>query len=326
VRTKAISTIAGALALLGFAAAQAQAPEQNYPNRAVKLVVPFAPGGFPDVVARIFAQQLQTDLGQPFVVENKPGAGGAIAGEYVANSEPDGYTLLVADPQQWIIPFVYKNLRYDPIKGMAPVATIASTGIFFVVNKKLPVSNFAEFLTLVKANPGKFNYGSPGPGSLHQLTMETLKANAGIDVVHVAFKGGSQVVAALLAGDVEMGFQAMPSLTAYLGDGTLKVIAAADKKRSEIAPDVPTFAELGLPGVEFPGPLGILAPKGTPPQIIAKLAEQLKTISDMPEIRQRLRSLAIEPGGLGPSDFARIIDESAAKYEQAVKLIGLQPM
>jgi tripartite-type tricarboxylate transporter receptor subunit TctC len=124
--------------------------------------------------------------------------------------------LLVADPQQWIIPSVYKNLRYDPIHGFAPVATIASTAIFLAVNKKLPVSNFAEFVKLIKANPGKYNYGSPGPGSLHQLAMETLKANAGLDIVHVAFKGGSQVVSALLAGDVETGFQAMPSLTAYL--------------------------------------------------------------------------------------------------------------
>jgi tripartite-type tricarboxylate transporter receptor subunit TctC len=304
----------------------AQEGDTAYPTRTIKFVVPYAPGGFPDTVARIIAQRLHEQMGQPCIVENRPGAGGLVAGDFVAKSPPDGYTLLLTDAQVWgITPATTKSLPFDPLNDLAAVSILAAGSNFLTVGSTLPVANFSEFVALVKANPGKFNYGSAGVGSVHHLAMEALKAEAGLDIVHIPYKGSSQVTPALLTGEVSAAIITLSTLLPHWEKGTVKVLGVATPKRSPAAPNVPTITELGVNGVEFASAVGVLAPAATPPAIISKLAFELGKAVRNPDTVDRFVKIGIEPVGSTAPQAKALVQSEFVKYAKAVRSAGLEP-
>lgn len=302
----------------------AQAPA-GYPNKSIRWVVPYAPGGLPDTVARIVAQRLQERIGQPVVVENRPGANGAVAAAALSNAAPDGYTFLVTDGSMFSInPKIYAKLGYDPAKDFIPVAFIARAPLFLAAVPGLPASNFKDFIAYVKANPGKLNYGSSGIGSTHHLTMEAIKAEYKLDITHVPFKGTGQSVPALVGGQVEVLWSAYPSLAGFVKDKKVKLLATNGAKRSEQAPDVPAVAEM-IPGFDFAPIVGILAPAGTPKAIVEKMAAEVVAATKLPETQKQLIAAGIEPVGGGSEEYAKAIANENAHMAKAADAAGLKP-
>jgi tripartite-type tricarboxylate transporter receptor subunit TctC len=290
----------------------------------VKLVVPFAPGGFPDTIGRLVATQLSKEGRQTFVVENRPGGAGVIAAEHVAKSAPDGRTLLVADAQQWAIaPRMLKNVRYNPETDFAPVTLLGTTGNFLVISPELGVSSFPELVALIKSSPNKYNYGIPGIGSIHHLTFEVLQSRLGLKLTQIPYKGGSEVIPALLSGQVQLAIQAMPSVAALAQEGKLKILAVTMAKRSRLAPNIATLEELGVPDIDFPGAIGILAPAGTPPAIVSRLAVAMKGAVMSPAVIEKLTVYAIEPSGISPDEFKKWIDTDIKKFRTPIEAAGL---
>jgi len=291
------------------------------------LVVPYAAGGFPDVVARVLGQRLSEQLGQPFVVENKPGAAGIVAGDYVAKAAPDGYTLLLTDAQLWgITPLITKNPPFNPKNDFEPVGLLATASNYFTIAGSMPVSNFNEFVALVKSKPLQYNYGSVGVGSINHLAMEYIISLTQMKMVHVPYKGSSQVVPALLAGEVVASANlSMSVLRPHWQAGTLKVLAVSSAKRSAMTPDVETFAELGLPEVNFAGSVGALAPAGTPHGIVAKLSSEFAKAVNDPKSVERLAAISVEPVGSTPAEFAATMREDRERYAKAAEAARLEP-
>jgi len=315
-----------AVFLLLTSPAFAQDAAANFPTKPVKLIVPYAPGGLPDAMARIVGQRLSESLGQQFVVDNRPSAGGLIACEMVAAAAPDGYTYLVADVGQTAInPALYSKLPYHPVNDFAPVSLIGTSPLFLVAHASVPASNFAELMTLLKSNPGKVNYGSAGIGSIHHLAMEVLKAQTGVDVVHVPYKGSGQSVPALVGGQVSLLFTALPAMAAYIKAGTVRVLAASTPERSPQEPNVPTFAELGVSEMDLIPEIGILAPAATPGPIVNKLSAEIAKAVRNPDTVQRFRTLGIDPVGNSPEAYAALIKADIVKYAKAVRLSGAKP-
>ena len=235
---------AAALATLGFCSL---AQAQEFPTKPVKIIVPYQPGGSSDVVGRVAGQQMASILGQQFIVENRSGAGGISGVEALVKSPPDGYTLLVADSGHWAInPALYPKLPYDPVKDLAPVGMATTSSLFLVTHESFPAKDLKGLIALVKSRPGEFNYGSSGNGSVHHLTMEAFKAALGLDIVHVPFKGTGQSVPALVGGQVPMAIAALTSVAPYAKTGKVRVLGANTKKRSPLAPDVPSMGEVGI--------------------------------------------------------------------------------
>jgi tripartite-type tricarboxylate transporter receptor subunit TctC len=320
-----LTALAAATIAIGAAPSVAQKAATNYPTRAVTIVVPYVPGGFPDTLARIVGQKLQESLGQTFIIDNRPGAAGIAATEYVAKAAPDGYIVLMADRQQMSIsPAIHKNLPYDPVKSFAPVSLLGNSQQFLFVAKETPVSTLKEMIALVKANPGKYNYGTPGVASTHHLLTESLMAATGMKMVHVPYKGGAQVVPALVAGEITFAFQAWPNLGSFYERGAVKLLGAAIKQRSHLAPDVPTFEELGVHGLEA-GSAGILAPAGTPPDVVAKLSAELRKAIREPDVKKRLDTFGVTAVGTTPDEFAAWIKADIPKIAAAVRNAGLKP-
>jgi len=298
----------------------------SYPTRTIKLVVPYAAGGFPDTVARIIGQRLQEQMGQPCIVENRAGAGGIVAAEYVAKSAPDGYTLLLTDAQLWgITPATNKYLPFDAMTDFVPVSIVAAGSNFLTASSTMGVSNFAEFIARVKAKPGQFNYGTAGVGSVHHLAMEALKAEAGIDITHIPYRGSSQVTPALLTGEISAAIITLSTLLPHWEEGTIKVLAVATPKRSKAAPEIPTIAELGVQGVEFASSVGVLAPAGTPTAIISKLSLELGQAVRNPDTVERFEKIGIEPVGNTAAEAKALVQAEFVKYGKAVKAAGLEP-
>ncbi len=267
--------LVGALALaLPLAAAAARA--DDYPSHPIKLIVPYAPGGGADAVARIVAKRVSETIGQPMVIENRGGAGSIIGTEDVHKADPDGYTLLLGQSGPISInPAVYKELPYDPEKDFAPITMTTAYPYILVVNAKLPVKSLQDFVAMVKAKPGEFNYGTTGVGAANHLVTELFSSKAGLKMVHVPYRGTALAVADLLAGQVTMVFADPVSALPHMQAGTLRALAVTSKERSPVAPDVPTIAESGYPGFDAIAWHGILAPANTPPAIIAKLHDQI---------------------------------------------------
>jgi tripartite-type tricarboxylate transporter receptor subunit TctC len=313
-------------AALLVAAHSARAQETSpYPNRQVKMFVPYSPGGAPDAIARALAQRLSEEFGQPFLVENKAGAGGVIAADALAKSAPDGYTLCICDSAQWAIqPALQKSLPYDATKDFQAITMLARTGIFLAVNSKLPVANLAEFIALVKRSPGKYNYGSPGIGSLHHLTTETFKANAGLQMEHVPYKGGADMVPALLSGEITAMFQAMPSIAGQLKQGNFKLFAVALAQRSPLAAEIPTFAEQGVPGIDFPGEFAMLAPAAIPLPVVSRISTATVAALKHPAVAERFRALAMEAIPSTPEAAMAVMKEGLQKIERAAVVSGLK--
>ena len=312
--------LAAALSLTGLAHAQT-----GYPNKPIKFVVPYSPGGLPDTVARIFAQRLGDKLGQPVVVDNRPGANGVVAAQALASSPKDGYTFLVTDGSMFSInPAIYKNLGYDLKKDFAPVSLLARAPLYLAVNPKVPANTLAEFIALAKAKPGTLNYGSSGVGSTHHLTMEAMKAALGLDMTHVPFKGSGQSVPALIGGQVEVLFSALPSLAGFVKAGQVKLLASNAAQRSAQAPSVPALAET-IPGFDFAPIVGVLAATGTPASAIERISAELALIARMPEVITTLNNAGIDPIGSSPADYGKAIANENERLGKAVAIAGIKP-
>ena len=301
------------------------AAHAQYPARAIKIVVPYAAGGLPDTMTRIIGPQMTQSLGQQVIVENRPGAGGISGTEAVAKSPADGYTLLIADVGQVAInPHLFAKLPYDALKDFAPVSLIGSTSLFLVLHPSVPVNSFRELVSYAKANPGKLNYGSSGLGSIHHLTTEALKAALGLDIVHVPYKGMGQAVPALLGGQVSMLFSALPAIEGQVKGGKVKLLAISTPKRSPQAPEVPSVAELGVPGFDFAPQIGLLAPAGTPAPIVARLAMEVSRAVKSAEVAQRFQQLGIDPVGNAPQEYDAQIRNDFERYGRVVRISGVR--
>lgn len=301
--------------------AQAQS---TYPDRTIKFVVPYSAGGLPDTVARIFAQRLGDRLGQSVVVDNKPGANGVVAAQALASAPADGYTFLVTDGSMFSInPAIYKNLSYDYKRDFVPVSLAARAPLYLAVHPKTGVNTLQEFVAMAKAKPGTLNYGSSGIGSSHHLSMEAMKAALGIDVQHVPFKGSSQSVPALIGGQVDVAFSALPSLSGFVKAGKVKLLATNGAKRSVHEPDVPAIAEL-VPGFDFAVIVGVLAANGTPQAAIDRISAEIETVARMPDTMQVLANAGVESVGSKPADYGRAILDENERLAKAIKTAGIQ--
>ncbi len=314
--------IAAAFAALGAAFATSAVHAQAYPVKPVRMLVGYSPGGLPDTVARIVAQRLGDRWGQQVVVENRPSANAVVAADAVAKAAPDGYLLLVTDSSTTAInPFIYAKLPYQP-KDLLPVSLIARAPLFLAANDTIPVKTFQEFVALAKAQPGKLSYGSSGIGSTHHLAMESLKASLGLFIVHVPYRGTGQSVPALIAGQVPVVFSAYPSLASYVRAGQVKLLAVNSLERSKLAPDVPTIAELAIPGFDFAPTIGVLAPAGTPAEVVNKLSTDIAQVVRIPEVVQQMSNLGIEAVGGSAAEYAAQLKGDAERYQVAVKRSG----
>jgi tripartite-type tricarboxylate transporter receptor subunit TctC len=311
--------------LLAFAALLAgPAAAQDYPSRTIRIVVTIPPGGAPDIAARLIGQYMSEELGQPVVIENRTGANGNIASDQVAKSPPDGYTLLLhADSGFVINPHVYSKLPFDPLKDLEPVASIASNQFLLAVNPALPVKTFQEFIEYARHADPPLPYASGGNGSQHQFAMEMLKNRAGINLLHVPFRGGTPAMTATIAGDTKVLF-AGASSGPQIMSGQLRALAASGKKRSARFPDLPTVGEF-YPGYEVDIWLGLFAPAGTPEPIKAKLRGEVHKILARPEFAEKLNvSGSLEPLILAPADFSALIHRDYEKYGKLVKELGIK--
>ena len=307
-----------------LAAALSAAAWAQYPARPIRLLVPNPPGGATDTIARVVAPRLGDALGQPVVVENRPGSNGNLSSELAARSAPDGYTLLLGQDSQIVIsPHLYPNLPVDTLKDLAPVATLVTTQMVLTVNPSLPVKDLREFLEYARRAQPPLAYASIGNGSQHHLTMEMLKARAGISLVHVPYKGGGPATVALLAGEVPVMFGGN-SVTAHIKAGRLRGLAVAGKKRSVAFPDLPTLSEI-YPGLEVTAWIGIFAPTGVPGPVLVRLHEEINRLLSGTELRDKVLGV----GGLEPfistrEEFAELIRAEYAKYGEVVKATGVR--
>jgi tripartite-type tricarboxylate transporter receptor subunit TctC len=303
--------------------AGAQSPSA-YPTRPIRFVVPYSAGGLPDTVARIFAQRLGERLGQSVVVDNKPGANGVVAAQAIATAPHDGYTFLVTDGSMFSInPTLYKNLGYDYKRDLLPVSLAARAPLYLAVHPKVPANTLQEFIALAKAKPGTLNYGSSGIGSTHHLSMEAMKHALGLQMTHVPFKGSGQSVPALIGGQVEVLFSALPSLSGFVKAGQVKLLATNAAQRSSQAPNVPAIAEI-IPGFDFAPIVGVLAAVGTPADAIDRISSEMAQIAKMPEVVQVLNNAGIDPIGGGPADYNKAILGENERLAVAIKAAGIK--
>ena len=308
--------IALLLLLAGGAAAQ------TFPNKPIRIIVPYSPGGVPDIIARVVGQRVSENVGQQVIADNRPGAGGTIAAEIVMRAPPDGYTLLIADSSIYSInPNLNPKLPYDPLRDFTPVTLLVSSAVGLVANAALPIQNLKDLLALAKAKPG-MPYGSSGNGTSHHLAMELLKSLAGIDLTHVPYKGGGQVMPALIAGDVAVAFIGLNLVLPSVKAGKLKLLAIAKGSRTPLFPDLPTVAEAGVTGFEINTTTGLLAPARTPRDVIDKLnAEFVKALNN-PDVRQRLTAAAMDSAATSPEQFAEVIRTETQQFGKLVRTTG----
>jgi tripartite-type tricarboxylate transporter receptor subunit TctC len=297
------------------------------PTRPVKLVVPFAPGGQPDVVARSLAEPLSKALGQPVIVENRPGAGGNIAAEAVAKSTPDGLTLLFGTNGPLVVsPALYKDLPYDPLRDLAPVTLVGTSPNLIAVNPSLGVATLAELVAKARAEPGKLNFASVGKGSISQLSMELLNSAAGIRTVHIPYNGGAPAVTALIAGDVQLLSLNPTALIAQVEAGKLRVLAQTTARRSPLIAGVPTVAESGYPGFDAGVWMAVMAPARTPPEALQRLHAELARIIRSPELKASLWDRQwIDPVGSTPAELAEVLRRERGQWARAVRAAGITP-
>jgi len=309
------------LALLGASPAGAQ----DYPRRPLRLIVPFAPGGGNDIVARAIAQSLGASLGQPVIVDNRAGAGGVIGAELAAKSPADGYTLFLGGVGSHAVnPSLHARLPYDPVGDFAPITLIASAPSVLVVHPSVPAQSIAQFSALAKANPGKLNYASNGNGSSAQLAAVMYESMAGVAMVHVPYKGLAPALVDLLSGEVQAMFSSVVAIVPHIKAGRLRALAVTGKRRSPLMPEVPTLAESGLPEYEAGSWYGVLAPAGTPRAIIAKLHGEVVHALAQPEVRERLAGEGAEVIGSTPEEFAAHIKSELARMGKLIRGAGLR--
>ena len=317
---KAFRWALAATAILAFVA-----QAQPYPNKPIRLLVGFAPGGNTDTVARVVGQKLGERLGQQVIIENKAGAGGTIATGEVARAPADGYTLTMGTTTTHAIAVAaYPTLTYDPSADFEPIALVANAPYMLTVNPTLPARDLKEFVALVKANPGKFNYGSAGQATTTHLVMATFATRAGLEMVHVPFKGNAPATTAVLGNQVEILFGGLPPLLPHVAAGKLRALAISSAKRSPSAPDVPTVAESGFPGFDISLWLGFFAPKGTPPEVVRRLETELLAIAQSTEMKELLLKQGLEPNAASGADLARLVRAEIETYKAVFKAANIK--
>ena len=296
---------------------------QDWPTRAVKIVIPFGPGSTPDLVGRLIADRLQQKLGQPFVVEDKPGASGNIALEAVARALPDGYTLGFANTGNIVInPFLFSQMTFDPLTDLVPVGPIGTVPLFLVINSRLPAKTLPEFIAYAKAHPDTVNYAGSGAGTTPNLAGLEFIRRAGLKLVVIPFKGTTPATAAVVAGDVQATFISMGPHMDLVKSGALRVLAAATHEREPYMPNTPTFAELGFPGFETSTWFSLFAPRGTPPEIVDELNRYTRTVHQDADARRRLDANFVDPMIMSASEFAATVKADAVKWERIVRESG----
>jgi tripartite-type tricarboxylate transporter receptor subunit TctC len=307
-------------------AAPLAAGAQDYPNKPIRLIIATAAGGLMDVAARVAAESLDKSLGQRLVIENRSGSGGNIGAEAVAKAEPDGYTLgLVQIGNVAINPYVYPDMTFDPFTDLVPVAPLTSSAILVIANAKVPANDLRELIALAKREPGKLSYGSSGNGTAPHLAGEMFKAAAGVDILHVPYRGAGPAVNDTVGGHVQLTFVGLGAVRAPVDAGLLKILAVAQSERLKSAPQYPTSAEAGLPGYEFVTWFGIVAPKGTPAPVIAKLVQHIHAMQDDPEVQKRLAAGGLEALKETPDQFGARMRRDHERFRDIVKAAKLKP-
>jgi tripartite-type tricarboxylate transporter receptor subunit TctC len=311
--------LALALAFASFASAA-----QDYPSRTVKIIVPYGVGGSADVYGRFLAAKLSESLGQPFVIENRPGGGAVIGTDVVAKSAPDGYTLLVMSNTHTVNETLIPKKPYDLMKDLAPITGINSQDLLLVANPKVKAKNLKEFLAYAKKNPGKLNYASSGPGTPYHMAGELFKHMAHLDIVHIPHKGSDQARTAVLGGQVDIMFDAISTSISQVHAERLKALGTTGKKRSPVTPEIPTIAEAGVPGYEATIWLGLMAPAETPKPVVEKLSSAVNTIINSPEVKQNWAKQGAVPMGMTPSEFEKFMRADIQKWAKLVKETGMK--
>jgi tripartite-type tricarboxylate transporter receptor subunit TctC len=311
-----------ALALVVIAADGAAA--QTYPARPIRMLVGFAPGGPADVMARLIGPRLYATLGQPIVIENRPGAGGTLAARLLAESEPDGYTLLLGNTSTLVVsPLMYKNVGYDALKAFAPIAWLGTTTDILVVNPKSPLKSVAQLIAYAKANPGKLNYSTPGIGTPPHLIGEMLKLRGRVDIVHVPYKGGGPSIQAVIAGEVDFTFENPAVALPLVQAGTVRALAVTSAERDPRAPDVPTLIESGLPDFVSESFTGVVGRAGIPGSIVTRLNTAINESLRSPEVAATLTKLAVDAKNEPPEKFGAFLTQELANMAPVVKAAGL---
>ncbi len=313
-----------AAALSGLTALVLAAPAlgQTFPNKPIKIVVPYTPGGPTDIAARIVGQKLAEAMGQPVIIENKPGAGGNIGADAVAKAAADGYTLLLVTTGHTINPTLYPKMTYDLKKDLAPVSQLTSGPMVVAVTPSLGVNSIKELIALAKAKPGTLNFASAGNGSSTHLAPELFSMMAGIKMNHIPYKGSAPALSDVVAGNAQVAFDFMTSAMPFVRSGKLKGLATTGATRSPAAPELPTVAEAGVPGFEVIGWNGVMAPAGTPPEVIARLNAEIKKALNLPEVKDRIAAMGSSAYWNTPADFGNYVQAETAKWGKVVKASG----
>ena len=312
----AIAMLAGSLPALG----------QTYPSRPLRIVVPFPPGGGTDIGTRIVAQKLQEAWGQAVVVENKPGAAGIVGTELTARSAPDGYTFMMGNIGTHAINVsLYKKLSYDPVKDFAPVSMVADLPLLLLVHPSVPANTVKELIALAKSQPGKLIFSSSGAGGSMHVAAELFKSMAGVDMVHIPYKGGAPAVADLISGQVALSFSTVLETIQHVKAGKVRALAVTNDHRSIALPDLPTIAEAGLPGYQSISWLALFAPAWTPKDIVNKVSAETVRILKLPDVKERLLAQGAEPIGSTPEQLAAILAADLAKYAKVIRESGYKP-
>jgi tripartite-type tricarboxylate transporter receptor subunit TctC len=314
-----IACVTVGLAAIGFTSI---AVAQNYPRQPVTIVVPYPPGGTNDIVARLLGKKLSEQLGQPFIIENKAGASGTMGATSVARAPADGHTLLLITTGHTIHPSLYQQLPYDIKSSLQPITKLTSGPMLVMVNPQLPVKNLADLIALAKAKPGELNYGSAGNGSTTHLTTELIDSMAGIKMNHIPYKGSAPAMMDVIGGNAQVVLDLVFSSIQHLKSGKLKALAITSAKRSPILPNVPTVAESGFPGFEATVWNGLVAPAGTPKEIVAKLNAEIKKAMADPKVMEQLRSQGFEPDWSTPEQFGTLIASEVSRWGKVVKATG----
>ncbi len=300
--------------------------QTSYPTKPIKFIVPYAPGGLPDTVARVVAQRLTDRLGQSVFIDNRSGGNGVVAYQALLQGSPaDGHVFIVSDGSMLsITPLINKAATYRVGKELIPVSLIARSPLFLVAHPKTGVNTLQEFISLVRSKPGQFTYGSSGIGSTHHLTMEALKAALNLDIRHIPYRGSGQSTPALISGQVDFSIAALPSMAGFVQSGQAKVLASNAASRSSQAPDIPAIAEI-LPGFDFSVTVGVLALAGTPEVAVNRISKEIAEVIKMPEVLKTFNAAVIEPVGAGPSDYGRVIGLENEAMNKAGKVANLKP-
>ena len=311
------------LAGLALALLVPAAHADTYPAKTVRIIVPYATGGGTDILARLFAQKLGDSWGQPVIVENRPGADGIIGSELIAKSPPDGYNLVLVVAAHVINPSLKEKMPFDILKDFTPITMVAASPWVVVVSPVVPAHNIRELIALAKAQPGKLTFGSSEPSS--RLAGEQFKSLAGIELLHIPYKGGSQIMTDLLGGHIQVGFTSVLTVLQHYKSGKLRVLGVGGKNRSPSMPDIPTVVEAGLPGYEISAWYGLYGPAGMPKDITEKIQKEIARISTQPDVKERLLQLGAEPVANTPAEFAAFTQAEYAKFAKIIKAAGIQP-